>query len=244
MKEGSAVRVHVETLRILGPVYRLIGRGFSNDEIAGRLNTSEENVRRCIDWLSRFGPSYSRAELEALAETPADEQHRNTRIAKNYASVPDDICQIADHDGVRVEVAVIQPGTMLMREGFLLPDSAQIETFTYSSTWRVLAEMDSSNLGQRLSLADLHLFFLAGELNVVQLGSGAQALRKGIKRILALSCKEYVNCTEITQITPARFLGVPYVAILAHSFHIQKGTMLQSRAERRSEQDQSDWACG
>lgn len=228
---------------ILGPVYRLIGRGLSNDEIASRLNTSEENVRRCVDWLTRFGPDYSRAELEAFAEIPTDEQHRNTPIAKKYDSVLDDIRQIAGHGGVRLRVAVIQPGTMLMREGFLLPDSAQIETLDYSSTWRVLAEMDSSNLGRRLSLAGLHLFFIAGKLKVVQLGRGALAVRRGIKRILALSCKGFLNCTEITQITPAHFLGVPYVAILAHSFHIQKGTVLQSRAERRSEQNQSDWAC-
>ena len=238
------MKVHWKKFGILGPVYRLIGRGFSNDEIAGKLNISQENVRRCVDWLTRFGPDYSRAELEAFAEISTDEQHRNAPIAEKYGSVPDDIRQIVGHGGVRLRVAVIQPCTMLMREGCLLPDSAQIETLDYSSTWRVLSEMDSFNLGQRLSLAGLHLFFIAGELKVVQLGSGAQAVRRGIKRILALSCKAYFNCTEITQIAPALFLGVHYVAILAHSFHIQKGTVLQSNAERRSEQNQSDWACG
>lgn len=229
---------------ILGPVYRLIGRGFSNDEIAGKLNISQENVRRCVDWLTRFGSDYSRAELEAFAEISTDEQHRNAPIAKKYGSVPDDIRQIAGHGRVRLRVAVIQPCTMLMREGCLLPDSAQIETLDYSPTWCVLDEMNSSNLGPRLSLGGLHLFFIAGELKVVQLGSGAQAVRRGIKRILALSCKAYFNCTEITQITPAHFLGVPYVAILAHSFHIQRGIVLQSSAERRSEQKDRDWACG
>ena len=238
------MKVHWKKLGILGPVYRLIGRGFSNDEIAGKLNISEENVRRCVDWLSRFGSNYSRAELEAFAEIPADEQHRNTSTARKHDSAPDDIGQIVGQGGVTVRSAVIQPCTMLMREGCLLPDSTQIETLDYSSTWRVLPGMDSFNLGQRLSLAGLHLFFVAGELKVVQLGSGAQVVRRGIKRILALSCKAYFNCTEITQITPAHFLGVPYVAILAHSFHIQKGTVLQSNAERRSEQNQSDWACG
>jgi hypothetical protein len=244
MKASNTMKVHWEKLGILGPVYRLIGRGFSNNEIAGKLNIREENVRRCVDWLSRFGSHYSRAELEALAEIPADEQHRNTPIAKKDDSAPDYIGQIVGQGGVTVRSAVIQPCTMLMREGCLLPDSAQIETLNSSSTWRVLSEMDSFNLGQRLTLAGLHLFFIPGELKVVQLGSGAQAVRRGIKRILALSCKEYLNCTEITQITPAHFLGVHYVAILAHSFHIQKGTVLQSNAERRSEQNQSDWACG
>ena len=72
----NTMRVHWKKLEILGPVYRLIGRGFSNNEIAGKLNISEESVRRCVDWLSRFGSHYSRAELEAFAEIPADEQHK------------------------------------------------------------------------------------------------------------------------------------------------------------------------
>jgi hypothetical protein len=151
---------------------------------------------------------------------------------------------VFDTDRFHPRAIVIQPGTMFMREGFLLPDSAQIETLGYSITWRVLSEMDNSNLGRRLSLIGLHLIFIPGELRVVQLGSGAEAVRRGLKRMLALSCKEYLNCTEITQITPRHFLGVPYVVILAHSFHIQKGTVLQGSAERRSEQNQRDWACG
>ncbi|HEY6969985.1 MAG TPA: hypothetical protein VJA94_12315 [Candidatus Angelobacter sp.] len=239
------MRVHWEKLGILGPVYRLVGREFGNDEIAGQLKISEANVRRCVAWLMRFGGHSSRAELvlEAFAAIPLDGEHRIASAMSEVDSVSGDICQLADHGKPHRVAAAIQPGTMLMREGFLLPDSAQIETLDYSSTWRVLAEMDSSNLGQRLSLAGFHLFFIAGELKVVQLGSGPQAVRRGIKRMLALSCKNYLNCTEITQITPEHFLGVPYVAILAHSFHIQAGTELQSSAERRSEQNQSDWAC-
>lgn len=240
----NTMRVHWKKLGILGSVYRLIGRGFSNNEIAGKLNIREENVRRCVDWLSRFGPHYNRAELEAFAEIMADGQRRNISRAEKYDSAPDDIGQIVGQGGVTVRSAVIQPCTMLMREGCLLPDSAQIETLNYSSTWRVLSAMDSSKLGRRLSPAGLHLFFIPGELKVVQLGSGAGAVRRGLKRILALSYKKYLNCTEITQITTAHFLGVPYVAILAHSFHIQKGTVLQSSAQRRSEQNQRDWACG
>lgn len=159
-------------------------------------------------------------------------------------SISRDLAQVADRGKSRRGTAVIHAGTMLMRQGFLLPDSVKIETLDYSATWRVLDEMDSSNLGQRLSRGGLHLFFIASELKVVQLGWGPHAVRKGLRRILALSCKEYLNCTEITQLTAAHFLGVPYVAILAHSFHIQRGTVLQSKVERTLEQKQRDWACG
>lgn len=234
------MQVHWEKLEILGPVYRLVGRGLSDDEIADKLNISEHNVRRCVAWLMRFGEYSSRAELvlEAFAAIPLDGE---CRMVPGMTGLDDITLGISQ---AKTQGWLAQPGTLLMREGFLLPDSAQIETFIYSSTWRVLAETDTSKLASRLSLAGLHLFFVAGELKVIQLGWGADAVRRGIKRILALSCKESLNCTEITHITSARFLGVPYIAILAHSFHIQKGTVLQSSTERRSEQTQRDWACG
>jgi hypothetical protein len=234
------MRVHWEKLEILGPVYRLVGRGFGDDEIAGKLNISEHNVRQCVAWLMRFSEYSSRAELvlEAFAAIPLDGEHRFTPAMAGFGGVDVGIPR------GKLKRWLAQPGTVLLREGFLLPDSAQIETFNYSSTWCVLAEVDTSKLASRLSLAGLHLFFVAGELKVVQLGWGAGAVRRGIKRILALSCKESLNCAEITRITPAHFLGVPYVAILAHSFHIQKGIVLHSSIERRSEQTQRDWACG
>ena len=68
------MRVHWEKVGILGPVYGLVGRGFSNDEIAGQLNISEDKARQCIAWLVRFCGYSSRAELalEALAAIPVD----------------------------------------------------------------------------------------------------------------------------------------------------------------------------
>jgi len=68
------MQVHWEKLGILGPVYGLLGRGFGNDAIAAKLNISEDYVRRCVDWLMRFGGHSCRAELtlEAFAAIPWD----------------------------------------------------------------------------------------------------------------------------------------------------------------------------
>jgi orotate phosphoribosyltransferase-like protein len=57
------MRVHWEKLGILGPIYALVAQGLSDNEIAGRLDVSEDNVRRCVVWLLRFGSHDSRAEL-------------------------------------------------------------------------------------------------------------------------------------------------------------------------------------
>lgn len=81
------MRVHWEKLGILGPVYALVGQGFSDNEIAGRLNVSEDNVRRCVAWLLRFGSHDSRAELiREAAPTPKSAQSSQERAAVKEAS--------------------------------------------------------------------------------------------------------------------------------------------------------------
>jgi|ERR1051326_413894 hypothetical protein len=137
----------------------------------------------------------------------------------------------------------ILPGTMMMRDGILLPESAQIESCRYSNVWRSLTGIDSFAFDQKLSAAGLHLFFLAGKLEVLEPGRGASAVRRGIRRILARGQKLDVNCMQVTEIKPSQILGFPCTAIRADSFHIQAGRTLQSRAQRRSEQNDRDWAC-
>lgn len=122
--------------------------------------------------------------------------------------------------------AELQNGAMMVREGFVMPNLAGIESRSYSKTWRTMTGMNNFTAEKSLRQADLHLFFLAGELRVLQPGWGLGAIRRGIKRLLAMGRKSDTNCMEITQINPRRFLGLPYVAISAYRFHIQKGSML------------------
>jgi hypothetical protein len=138
----------------------------------------------------------------------------------------------------------IEDGTIMVREGLLLPDSARIESVSYSSTWRTLVGMDSFVFDRKLRDAAFHLFFIVGELKVIALGRGPSAARRGMKRILSRGSKSNLNCMEITQVRRAYFLGFPCVAIRAYSFHIQQSAMLESKAQRKSEQNDRDWASG
>ncbi|MGE5323991.1 MAG: hypothetical protein ACM3SW_14065 [Actinomycetota bacterium] len=138
----------------------------------------------------------------------------------------------------------LQSGAMMIREGFLLPDRADIESQSYSRTWRTMLGMNSWIAGQKLREAGLHLFFIAGELKVTQVGSGRWAVGRAMRRVLALGRKSDFNCMEIAQLSIAHFLGVPYVKISAYSFHLQSGPVLGRRVQRRSEQEYSDWARG
>lgn len=66
----------------------------------------------------------------------------------------------------------------MVREEFLLPKASQIESLSYSNTWRTLVGMDSFAFARKLGIAGLHLFFIAGELKVIQWGRGTGAVRR------------------------------------------------------------------
>jgi hypothetical protein len=124
---------------------------------------------------------------------------------------------------------------MMIREGVLLPECAHIETLSYSAAWRSVVNDDSFEVDRKLRAAGWQFFFVAGELKVIEPGWGASTIRRGTKRILARGRERNLNCMEITQVTAARFLGVPYVSIRAFSYHIQKDPVLESNAKRTLE---------
>jgi hypothetical protein len=45
------MRVYWERIGLLGPTYRLAGKGFNDREIANKLNTTEIAVQGCISWM-------------------------------------------------------------------------------------------------------------------------------------------------------------------------------------------------
>lgn len=57
------MRCYWEKVGILGPIYDLLSQGFSDREIASKLNIPEVKVRGCISWLLHFLKCQTRAEL-------------------------------------------------------------------------------------------------------------------------------------------------------------------------------------
>jgi len=56
-----------EQIGVLGPIYRLLGRGLNNDDIATRLNITQEKVEGCIAWLLHFLALKTRQDLVLYA---------------------------------------------------------------------------------------------------------------------------------------------------------------------------------
>jgi DNA-binding NarL/FixJ family response regulator len=67
------MRVFWEELGVLGPIYRLVGRGLSDRAIATKLNVTESNVQSCIRWMLHFLQFTERKQLVGYARGLSDE---------------------------------------------------------------------------------------------------------------------------------------------------------------------------
>jgi DNA-binding NarL/FixJ family response regulator len=56
-----------EQTGVLGPIYRLLGRGLNNADIAARLNITQEKVEGCVAWLLHFLTLKNRQDLVLYA---------------------------------------------------------------------------------------------------------------------------------------------------------------------------------
>lgn len=61
------MRCFWEQIGVLGPIYRLLGRGMDDGDIAVRLQLTEEHVQGCISWLIQFLKLKDRRELALYA---------------------------------------------------------------------------------------------------------------------------------------------------------------------------------
>ena len=68
--EVNLMRVFWEQVGALGPVYRLVGQGFSDRDIATKLDLTELRVQACIAWILHFLRFTNRNELIRYAATP------------------------------------------------------------------------------------------------------------------------------------------------------------------------------
>jgi DNA-binding NarL/FixJ family response regulator len=59
------MRVFWKKVGVLGPVYRLVGKGLSDRDIATKLNLTELSVQTCMAWILT-----NRNELIRYAATP------------------------------------------------------------------------------------------------------------------------------------------------------------------------------
>jgi len=137
----------------------------------------------------------------------------------------------------------VRAGTLLIDDWPVLAPELGLESEPYSGSWSIVRATDSCALDRKIHAAGWNFFFMATEAKVTFFGAiGAKSVRKALKRHLGTVTLQNFNCLEVTGIVSKSFLGVRYASISAHSRHIQKGCLLDSAQERRTAQQNAEWA--
>jgi hypothetical protein len=126
----------------------------------------------------------------------------------------------------------IKAGTVLIKEGALLPEALQFESESCVWGWRLVKGLDGNALDRELHEAGWTFFFLANEIKTTVFGiDGEKMVRRAIERILGDPRSGRFNALEImgvTSLDSERFPLVHYVTVSAHSRHIQESLILFS----------------
>src|SRR5258706_15602249 len=119
----------------------------------------------------------------------------------------------------------IKTGTILIREGTLLPETLRFESESCVSGWRLVKDLGGCGLDRKIREAGWTFFGRAGQLGATVFGIDEQKmLRRAVEQILANLQSTEFNSLEIMRVASEaskRFLGVRYVTVSAQSRHIQ-----------------------
>jgi hypothetical protein len=124
----------------------------------------------------------------------------------------------------------IKPGSILIREGTLLPETLRFESEPCVAGWRLVKGLDGYGLDLKIREAGWTCFCLAGQLGATVSGIDEQkTLSRALEQILAKLESGESNSLEIMRVatgTSKHFLGVRYVTVSAQSGHIQESAPL------------------
>jgi|SRR5580704_5394908 hypothetical protein len=131
---------------------------------------------------------------------------------------------------------MIKMGTVLIKDGTLLPDALRFESEPCATGWRLVKNLDAYGLSVKIRETGWTFFCVAGEIKGTMFGfDGPSPVRRAVKRILTNPKLDKFNGLEITQIEVKRSLGLPYTIVRAHCRHIQEN-VFPLRAK-----DHQDW---
>jgi hypothetical protein len=124
----------------------------------------------------------------------------------------------------------IKGGTILIKEGTLLPEVLRIESEPCAPGWRLVKNLEGDGLDQKLHEAGCTFFSLADEIGATVFGLDEQkTLRRAVEQILAKRESAEFNSLEIMRVaweTSKRFQGVRSVTVSAQSRDIQESAPL------------------
>jgi len=95
----------------------------------------------------------------------------------------------------------IKPGTILIKEGTLLPESLRFESASCAPGWRLVKESRWDGLDRKIREAGWTFFSLAGQLGVTVFGIDEQkTLSRAVEQILASPESAEFNSLKIMRV--------------------------------------------
>jgi hypothetical protein len=124
----------------------------------------------------------------------------------------------------------IKTGTILIKEGTLLPEVLRFESEPCARGWRLVKNLDGYGLGRKIHEAGWTFSWRAGEIGATVFGLDEQkTLRRAVEQILANLESAEFNSLKIMRVASEaskRFRGVHYVTVSAQSRHIHESAPL------------------
>ena len=119
----------------------------------------------------------------------------------------------------------IKTGTILIKEGTLLPETVRFESEPCVPGWRLVKDLDGCGLNRKIHEAGWSFFWRPGEIGATVFGlDEKKTLRRAVEQILANLESAEFNSLEIMRVASEaskRFQGVRYVTVSAQSRDIQ-----------------------
>jgi hypothetical protein len=120
-------------------------------------------------------------------------------------------------------------GTILIKEGTLLPEVLRFESEPCAPGWRLVKNLDGYGLGRKIREAGWTFSLGSGEIGATVFGLDEQkTLSRAVQQILANLESAEFNSLEIMRVaseTSKRFPGVRYVTVSAQVRHIQESAI-------------------
>jgi hypothetical protein len=133
---------------------------------------------------------------------------------------------------------MIQAGTVLFKEGTLLPEGLTFDREPYSPGWRSLEGLNGYAMDRKTPAGEWTFFYLAGEGRATAFGhAGQKTAGRAVKKILAGLKVEKCNSLEVTSFVCKAFLGMPYTTVSFHLRNLQEGMFLSGSQGSRPWKD-------
>ena len=125
--------------------------------------------------------------------------------------------------------AKIVAGLVFISDATTRPPSCELEKLASVPGWSCVTNYSGTELGREIESAGWTFFYMAGDIRSTSFGRDDTArTERSLRRLLKGVALGRCNCLQITDIQRRSFRGMPYVSLIGHARHIQRGRLFDA----------------